>query len=262
MITYPQFLAWEEVHAQAIMEALPDQYYTDQGYTPENSFRAVWLPDRWHLDMDTIRAEIEGGKIPVNPGWVNMGRGENGKHRLLRKLFVPNEFLAAREETHPQLKSSAAAWIALRAKLEETRQFCKDATTFYRNLPPSLSPEMNQPRTSSCPIVNNAIQRSRRDASNSMCQNAKGVQKSMPDAARWLASVEAVCAATVHVMESGCDWKKKDFLRQVAELYEGEGTPHSDAEEAAWKTLPNTFKIGPGNKSKKQQTLGTLDTLK
>ena len=261
---FEAFLAWEEVAAQKMIEATPGHYYTEIENIPANTFRAVYLPDRWRLDISTIRAEIESGKIPVVPGWRSMGKTMSGRNRLCRMLFVPNDFLAAKEKKFPQLQRNAEDWATLCARLDSYRNHCSEASAFYDRLPPSLSPEMNLPRSSSCPLVRKARLEARQHGENTPHIKLKVV----PDSQRWKASVAAGCRAVAQVVEKGGRWHKRTaakdgFLDLMGALYSGEGVPLGEAEEAAWTALPEEYKKGAGAPSaKKQKTIKTIDCLK
>lgn len=249
--TYEDFLQWEELHTRKIMKTMTGPYYTEIGYTPENTKRAVFLPDRWWLDMNTIRGEIEREEIPVIPGWCNIGSSKSGQPRIRGMLFVSDDFVSEREKAVPQLEANARIWEALHAKLEFYRQQCAGAAEFYHTLPPSLSPEMNLPRASSCPFVQRVRLNSRKIAE-------APTSKVVPDAERWEKSVEACFKAAAHVAETGGAWNKtnqsgvNDFSVLIGKLYTGKGSVHSVVEELAWKYLVGQFKAGAGNKIKKQ----------
>lgn len=252
------FFSWEERYTQKIMESMPGNYYTDLDHIPENSFRAIHLPDRWGLDMNTVRMEVEKEDIPVLAGWRNMGMDKSGKRRLCRMLFVSEEVLTVREEKFPQLRQSAVAWLALREKLKEHQQQCLEAAAFYNRLPPSLSPEMNLPRASDCPLVRQARQKVQKRVEETSTNKAK----SKPDALRWRASMDAACRAVAHVLQSGQEWYKTskthpeaDFAQLVNRLYTGPGKsgPLSDALTIAWKAIDDA-KAGAGNPNNKKKS--------
>ena len=95
-------------------------------------------------------------------------------------------------------------------------------------------------------------------------EEATPTQKALPNAARWKASVDAGCRATAQAIESGQLWRKRTktkdgFLDLMGQLYEGDGLPHSEAEEAAWAALPDKYKHGAGSP---RATMETMDSLK
>lgn len=73
--------------------------------------------------------------------------------------------------------------------------------------------------------------------------------KTSPDSERWQSSVEAACSALVEAITSGNKWKKKDFLELLIQKYNGSGLPLIQAEETAWRQLPQQYKKGPGRPS-------------